>query len=145
MKVVLLQKVPGIGDIDDVREVADGYARNFLFPKHLAVQASTTVIAQVSAHKKKLAKEAENDLQEQQSLADRLDGLVLDIKEKVSDKGLLYAGIGAQRIADELKKRNFSITKNQVEMKPIKEIGEFPVTIRLRHGLEAEISIIVSA
>jgi len=56
MKVILLQKVPGIGDIDDVKEVADGYAKNFLFPRHLAVQASASAVAQVSAHKKKLAK-----------------------------------------------------------------------------------------
>lgn len=145
MKVVLLQKVPGIGDIDDVKEVADGYARNFLFPRHLAVQASESTILRVNAHKKKVAKEAENDLKVQQSLADRLDSLVLEIKEKINEKGLLYAAVGAQRIADELKKRGFEISKAQINVKPIKEAGEFKVTVRLRHGLEARFSIIVSA
>lgn len=145
MKVILLQKVPGIGDIDDVKEVADGYARNFLFPRHLAVQASVGAVAQVSAHKKKMAKEAESDLQEQQSLADRLDGFVIEIKEKASDKGLLYAAVGPQRLVDELKKRGFVILKTQIVMKPIKEAGEFQATVRLRHGLEANVSIIVSA
>jgi large subunit ribosomal protein L9 len=144
MKVILLQKVPGIGDIDDVKEVADGYAKNFLFPRHLAVQASASAVAQVSAHKKKLAKEAENDLQEQQSLADRLDGMAIEVKEKISDKGLLYAAVGPQRLVDELKKRGFGILKTQVVMKPIKEAGEFQATIRLRHGLEANVNIIVS-
>ncbi len=145
MKVVLLQKVPGIGDVDDVKEVADGYARNFLFPNHLAVQASVGTVAQVSAHKKKLAKEAENDLKEQQSIADRLDGLVIELKEKVSDKGLLYAAVGPQRLVDELKKNGFDVIKSQITMKPIKEEGEFTATVRLRHGLEANVSIIVSA
>lgn len=145
MKVILLQKVPGIGDIDELKEVADGYARNFLFPHHLAVQASVSAVAQVSAHKKKLMKDAENDLQEQQSLADRLDGMVIEIKEKASDKGLLYAAVGPQRLVDELKKRGVVILKTQIVMKPIKEAGEFQATVRLRHGLEANVNIIVSA
>lgn len=145
MKVILLQKVPGIGDIDELKEVADGYARNFLFPHHLAVQASVSAVAQVSAHKKKLMKDAENDLQEQQSLADRLDGMVIEIKEKASDKGLLYAAVGPQRLLDELKKRGVVILKTQIVMKPIKEAGEFQATVRLRHGLEANVNIIVSA
>lgn len=144
MKVILLQKVPGIGDIDDVKDVADGYARNFLFPRHLAVQASVNAIAQVGAHKKKVAKEAEQDLHEQQSLADRLDGLTIDVKEKVSDKGLLYAAVGPQRVVDELKKRGFVVNRSQIVMKPIKAEGEFSATVRLRHGLEANIHIIVS-
>ncbi len=145
MKVILLQKVPGIGDVDELKEVADGYARNFLFPHHLAVQASVSAVAQVSAHKKKLMKDAENDLQEQQSLADRLDGMVIEIKEKASDKGLLYAAVGPQRLVDELKKRGVVILKTQIVMKPIKEAGEFQATVRLRHGLEANVNIIVSA
>ena len=145
MKVVLLQRVPGIGDVDDVKEVADGYARNFLFPRHLAVQASVDAITKVRAHKNKLAKEAEKDLKEQQSLADRLSGLVLELKEKISDKGLLYAAVGPQRLVDELKKRGFLINKSQISMKPIKSEGEFVASIRLRHGLEANINIIVSA
>ena len=144
MKVVLLQRVPGIGDVDDVKEVADGYARNFLFPRHLAVQASVDAITKVKAHKNKLAKEAEKDLKEQQSLADRLGGLVIELKEKVSDKGLLYAAVGPQRLVDELKKRGFIINKSQISMKPIKSEGEFVASIRLRHGLEANINIIVS-
>lgn len=145
MKVVLLQKVPGIGDIDDLKDVADGYARNFLFPHHLAVQASSAVIAQVSAHKKKIIKDAEHNLQEQQLLAERLDSLVIEIKEKISDKGMLYAAVGPQRLVDELNKRGFVVLKTQIVMKPIKTEGEFSVTVRLRHGLEANISVIVSA
>jgi len=77
-------------------------------------------------------------------LADRLDGMAIEVKEKISDKGLLYAAVGPQRLVDELKKRGFGILKTQVVMKPIKEAGEFQATIRLRHGLEANVNIIVS-
>lgn len=144
MKVILLQKVPKIGDIDDIVEVTDGYARNFLFPKHLAVQASPKNLNDVKAQKLKKTKETETDLKEQQVLAERLDGLTIDIKEKASDKGLLYAAIGPVRILSELKKKGFKIEKSQVEMVPIKSAGEFDISIHLRHGLEATINVSVS-
>lgn len=144
MKVILLQKVPKIGDIDDIVEVTDGYARNFLFPKHLAVQASPKALNDVKVQKQKKTKESETDLKEQQSLAERLDGLVIDIKEKSSDKGLLYAAIGPVRIIYELKKKGFKVEKSQIEMVPIKSAGDFEVGVHLRHGLEVVLNISVS-
>ena len=86
MKVILLRSVPGLGDIDDVKEVAEGYARNFLFPKHLAVQASAKASNELVARKKKEVRQAEQDLSEQQNLAQRIDGLELEIKEKAMKK-----------------------------------------------------------
>ncbi len=143
MKVILLQKVPKIGDIDDVVEVNDGYARNFLFPKHLAVQASPKALNDVKVQKQRKTKETEADLKEQQQLADRLDGLSLEISEKSSDKGLLYAAIGPVRIINELKKKGFKVEKSQILMKPIKSAGDFSVKVHLRHGLEAMVNVSV--
>ncbi len=145
MKVILLQKVPGLGDIDQVKEVADGYARNFLFPRHLAVQATATTLADMAAHKKKEAKQAERDLHEQQTLAEKLEGLAIEIKEKVSEKGQLYAAVGPARVVTELAKRGLTVERNQIQMKPIKEAGEFEALVKLRHGLEATVNIIISA
>jgi large subunit ribosomal protein L9 len=145
MKVILLQKVPGIGDIDDVKEVADGYARNFLFPRHLAVQASPQAVSEMKAHQKKISKESEQDLKDQQILAEKLDGLTLEVKEKGNDSGKLYAAIGPARLVSELKKKGITVNRNQIEVEPIKEAGDYEATIRLRHGLEATISITVSA
>ena len=144
MKVILLQKVAGIGDVDDIKEVADGYARNFLFPRHLAVQASAGETTKVSDKKKKAAKEAAQDLTDQQSLADKLEGFVVEIKEKASAKGQLYAAIGPQRIVTELAKKGINLEKEQVKMQSIKESGEFQAIAKLRHGLEASFTIIVS-
>ncbi len=70
MKVILLQNVPCLGKIDEVKNVADGYARNFLFPKHLAVQSTSSAIAEIEAQKKKKAKDELKDLQKQQVLAE---------------------------------------------------------------------------
>ncbi|OGH88490.1 MAG: 50S ribosomal protein L9 [Candidatus Magasanikbacteria bacterium RIFOXYC2_FULL_42_28] len=144
MKVILLQKIPGVGDIDQVKDVADGYARNFLFPRHLAVQATQASLADLTAHKKKQTKDAERELQTAQNLAERLDGLVLELKEKASEKGQLYAAVSATKIISELKRLGYTILREQIKVPPIKEAGEYVVKIKLSHGLEATVTVIVS-
>jgi len=125
--------------------VADGYARNFLFPKHLAVQASKPAVDELAAKEKKKAKEEASDLSQQQNYAARLDGLEIEIKGKVNDKGLLYAAVGPQIVSAALKKLGFDLDKHQIIMKPIKEAGDFPVKVKFRHGLEAEVKVMVLA
>ncbi|MFA6485765.1 MAG: 50S ribosomal protein L9 [Candidatus Magasanikbacteria bacterium] len=144
MKVILLQNVAGLGKADDIREVAEGYARNFLFPRHLAVLSSSQGLAEIEAQKKKKSKDELRDLQQQQSLAAKLDGVEVKLKEKASASGVLYAAIGPKQISDALTKMGFAVDKEKIRMAPIKEAGEFEVKIRLRHGLEAKISIVVS-
>lgn len=145
MKIILLQKVPGLGDTDDIKDVKDGYAVNFLFPKHLAVQASVGALADLEAQKSKRAKEEERDLREQQDLASGMDGMELAFAEKTSESGSLYSAVTAQRVADLLGKMGYEVDKKQIEVPIIKSIGEYSGKIRFRHGLEAEVRIIVSA
>jgi len=142
MKVILLAKIAGLGQPDDIKEVADGYAVNFLFPRHLAVQASEKAVKNLTVAKSKKAKLLERDLIEQQSLASRLDGLTISIKEKANEGGLFYAAIGSQKIFDALKKLDLDVEKNNIMAKAIKEAGEYDVLIKLRHGLEAKIHLI---
>lgn len=145
MKVILLQKVVGLGDPDEIKEVAEGYANNYLFPRHLAVQASKQALSNLEAHRKKQAKEEERDLREQQSLAAKLDGLDLDFKEKANEKGLLYSAVTAQKVSEALQKVGHSVDKKQIILPQIKLVGEYKGKIKFRHGLEAEISITVYA
>jgi len=146
MKVILLQNVPGLGKIDDIKEAAEGYARNFLFPKHLAVPATSHALSEIEAQKKKKSKDELKDLQKQQVLAEKIDGLDLSFKEKVSEKGLLYAAINNVKISEALKKMGYQVDKDQIILtKPIKELGEYTVVAKLRHGLESKITITVSA
>lgn len=144
MKVILLQDVPGMGKADAVKDVAEGYARNFLFPKHLAVQASSQAMADLAAHQKKIAKQAERDLEFGQKQAEQMDGLEIFFKEKASDKNLLYSAITPTKLADKLKTMGYTIDKKQVTMEPIKTVGDFAAKIKFPHGLEAEVKIIVS-
>lgn len=145
MQVILLQDVKGIGKADEIKEVADGYARNFLFPKHLAVQSSASAAADLMNKMKRAAKEAEKELQREQSLASRIDGLELEFKEKASDGGILYAGITAAKVAEALTKKGYPVVKDHVKLTPIKELGSYQATIKFQHGLEAIITVIVTA
>lgn len=145
MKVILLEKVSGLGDIDDIKEVSDGYALNFLFPKHLAVQASNEKIKELKDKEKKRFKDSEKELKETQSLADRLDGYNLFIEDKANEENLLYAAVTPQRIAEALKTYGFPVNKNMIINEPIKEVGEYKIRVKMRHGLEATISLIINA
>lgn len=145
MKVILIQNAPGLGKADEIKDVADGYARNFLFARNLAVLATKKALEDLKIRKSRMSRESEQDLAKQQSMADRLEGFEISIAQKAGDSGILYAAVGPQKVAEELKKAGFDVKKNQIEMKPVKEAGEYRAKIRLEHGLEAEITIIVSA
>lgn len=144
MQVVFIQNVPKIGKIDDIKEVSEGYARNFLFAKNLAVPATPKMLAELKARKTKQVKNIEEELRHQQELAERLDGHEVVIKEKTSAVGALYASVGPQKIVEVLKKSGFAVDKNQIIMKPIKDIGQFSAKVKFSHGLESEIHIVVS-
>lgn len=145
MKVVLIQNVAGLGKADEVKDVADGYARNFLFARNLAVPASPKILNDLEKRKNKKSKGAEDDLRNAQEMAEKLDGYEVQVKEKASESGSLYAAVGPQKISDALRKRGFEVEKNQIAVKAIKEAGEYRAKIKLKHGLEAEITVIVSA
>ncbi len=143
MKVVLLQNVPGLGHADDVKEVADGYARNYLFPHHLAVVASSKIVGDIERRHEKQNKQAERELHDEQLLADRLDGVDVEIKAKASEHGVLYAAINSAAVAEALAKRGFVVKKEQIINKAIKTTGSHAVRVRFSHGLEVTITVTV--
>ena len=142
--MIFIQNVAGIGKIDDIKEVSEGYARNFLFAKNLAQPATAQVLADLKARKNRQVKDRETELRSEQSVADKLDGYELVLKEKVSAGTALYAAVGPQKVSEALANKGFKIDKNQIIFKSIKEIGEYKAKIKFQHGLETEISIIVS-
>jgi large subunit ribosomal protein L9 len=143
MKVILLKAIKGLGQQDDIKEVAEGYARNFLFPNNLAVQATEKGVRDVSEAKKRVAKKSEEELHYQQSLAGQLDGVEVEVIEKANEKGVLYAAVTQQKISAALKKMGFEVGPTQIQIKSLKNIGNFPVKIKFGHGLEAEVTVII--
>ncbi len=144
MKVILLQDIEDLGKKGDVKNVADGYARNFLFPRNLAKVATEEAIVELEKEKELEAQKAEEELKEIEDFVSKIDGLEFEIIEKVDESGKLYGSINEIRIAKIMKEKGFDIKKKQIKIpQPIKELGEFPVMILFDHGLEAEIKIIV--
>lgn len=144
MKIILLQDIENLGKKDDVKKVANGYARNFLLPRNLAKPATKEAVAELEKQKELETKEAEEELKAVQEIVSKVDGLEIEIKEKIDEKGELYGSINEQRISSILKEKGFDIKKQQIKIpQPIKEVGEYPITILFDHNLEAEVKIIV--
>lgn len=146
MKVVLLNKVDKLGFQGDVCDVAEGYARNFLFARKLATSATPDALAQAEQLRRERENAAELDLTRSEDLAARLDGFELEFKEKANEQGTLFAAVTAAKIVAVLKKKGMSLeVKNIVFPHPLKEVGEHEVQLELPHGLEATIRVIISA
>lgn len=145
MKVILLQDIENLGKKYEIKDVKDGYARNFLLPKKLAKPATKPALKWLSEQKETIEKVAEEDLKNAQELASNLDGLELNIMVKVGEEGQLFESITVQKIVEKIKELGFEVKKSQVILaSPIKELGEFPVSITLEHNLEAEIKVIIT-
>ena len=145
MKVILLQDVEGLGKKYEVKEVKDGYARNLLLPEKKAKAATKQALKWLEDQREVIEKEAEDDLKKEQSVASELDGTEVNIVVKVGDEGQLFESINTQKISEKLKEMGFEIKKSQIKLEdPIKELGEFAISITLKHNLEVEIKLIVS-
>jgi large subunit ribosomal protein L9 len=144
MKVILLKNVPTLGKKNEIKEVAEGYANNFLFKKKLAISATEDNIVKLENQLKIEEEKAEENLKEVESMVAKLDGREVMVPVKVGKEGQVYESVTKQKIADQLKAQGFEIEKNQVEIEgSIKELGEFNVRIVFEHNLEAEIRLIV--
>ena len=147
MKVIFLQDIQGTGKKGEVKNVADGYARNFLLKKSLARIATKNAVTKMETEVKKKVESSEEDLVEQQGAASKLDGAEIEIKGKVCDGGTLYAAISAKKIVEIIKKQ-FGVVIKQKQLKiknQIKEIGDHDIVIQFEHGLESDLRVIVSS
>ncbi|MCP6726694.1 MAG: 50S ribosomal protein L9 [Patescibacteria group bacterium] len=145
MKVLFLKDVKNVGKAREIKEVADGYARNFLIPNKLAKEATKEVLSDFENQNEILEEEAEEALKKIQEMATKLDDLEVPLAVKVGDEGQLFESVTALKIADTLRGMGYMVKKEQVELEePIREPGEFPVKLKFEHNLEAEIKVIIS-
>ena len=137
MKVILKADIKGVGRKDQIIEASDGYARNFLFPKKLAVEANkeNTSILQAKQDSKKYQKEVEK--KEAINIADKLSKILLKIKVKSGENGKIFGGVSSKEIAQELEKQyKISIDKKKIDIKEtIKTLGRRNINIRLYEGV----------
>ncbi len=144
MKVILLENVEKIGKKGEIKDVPDGYARNFLIPNKLVILANKSEMAKLEEQQKIENQKAEEELARFQAMATQIDGLELEIPVKLGEQGKLFGAITSTGIVEKLKENGFEITKEQIKLEePIKEIGEYEIVISLPHNLEAKIKVIV--
>jgi len=144
MKVVFVQNVEGAKS-GDVKEVADGYARNFLLPRGLARAATAEALKQLEAQRDAEAKRAARVLAEAQTLADQISGITLRISAKVGSAKRLHGSVTGGEIVNELKKQHsITLDRRDVELAdPIKRLGDYQVPIKIGHGLERKSKVTV--
>ncbi len=144
MKVLLVKDVYKLGRAGDIKKVADGYGRNFLIPQGFAVLATAGAMNQVQKIKAQaeIRRSAQND--ELKSYADAIKEVTLTFAAKAGDTGKLYGSITTQEIAAALtEKVRYEVKRQQVDIQPIRTLGEFTAHIRLTMDLVPELKIIV--
>jgi large subunit ribosomal protein L9 len=145
MRVILLEDIKDLGKKFEIKDVKDGYARNFLIPKGLVKIADKKGLEWLENEKEKEEKQAEEELKGYQQIASQIDGLEVIIPVKIGDQGQMFEKIDPQDISEKLKEMGFDIDKQKIDLaEPIEELGEFPVKVKFEHNLESEILVIIT-
>ena len=145
MNVLLLQDVERLGQAGEVKRVADGYARNFLFPRELAVLATPGAIKQAEMQRQAEVRREAQALTEAQALAARLDGLIVNFQMRAGETDRLYGSITNVNIAEALAEQvGQEVDRRKIELdEPLKNLGTHAVTIRLAAEAEANVTVII--
>jgi large subunit ribosomal protein L9 len=144
MRVIFLQNVKGTAQMGDIKDVADGYARNFLIPRNLAKLATAETLKEAEILKKKRESENLTNKENAAELAKTLEGFVLEVVGDANEEGHLYGSVNTKRIAEELARNKIEIKEDFINLaKPIKAIGEYEVELELHPEVKAKIKVIV--
>ena len=146
MKVILLQDIKNVGKKDEIINANDGYARNFLFPKNLALEATKDNLLKLQAKKDSQNHKKNLEIEEFKKQANKINDITLELKVKAGANGKIFGGITSKEISDELKKQyNIDMDKKKIILKEtIKNIGRFSVDIKFGDGVSAKLTINIS-
>jgi len=145
MQIILLEKVANLGNLGDVVQVKNGYARNFLIPTRAARRATTAAIAEFEAKRADLEKAAAVKLAEAQALAEKMTGRTVHITQKAGVDGRLFGSVTNNDIAEALTRIDFKVLKSQVRLPngPLKTVGEHLVTVGPHSDVVVEVKVVV--
>lgn len=144
MKVMLIKDVYKLGRAGDIKKVADGYGRNFLIPQGLAVLATAGALKQVERIRSQAEVRRTEQNSELKDLAAHINGITLVFDGKAGETGKLYGSITTQDVATAIQeKTRYEVRKQQIDMQPIRTLGEFTAHVRLTMDLVPEVKIIV--
>ena len=143
MKVILLDNIKGVGKKDEIINASDGYARNYLLPKKLAVEANSENLSKLNNKKEAANYRKDVEKQNAEELAKKLKGIMLKIKVKAGENGKIFGGVTSKEISDNLKSQyKFIVDKKKIDLKEtIKTLGEFNIDIKLFEGVIAKLKV----
>jgi large subunit ribosomal protein L9 len=142
MKIILIEEIRGLGTRGDVVTVKDGYARNYLFPKNLAREATPGNLKQIEHERRKWALLAQQEKDAAQKAADAVKGVKIVVQKRVGEHGQLFGSVTANEIADALEAKGINVDKRRIELAhPIKNLGVHDVEVRLHKDVAAHIEV----
>ena len=145
MKVILLQDIKGKGKKGQRIEVSDGYARNYLIPRNLAVEETADAVNVMKQQEKARLARIEKEKKEAMEIAEKLKSCVVKIPARVGSGGKLFGAVTAKEIADSLSEQHgIDIEKNKIQAEPIKSFGSFEVKCKLGHEISGTINVLVT-
>ena len=144
MKVILQKDIPNLGDAGDVKNVADGYARNFLLPKNLVIKYNESSKKAIDHQKHLIKVKKDKRRKESEKIADAFKNVVVTIKAKVGEEDKLFGSITTLDIARKLVEAGYEIDKRRIHIdETIKTLGEHTVSVKLEEGLTAPLKVVV--
>lgn len=145
MEVLMINNVPRVGRKGEFLNVAEGYARNFLFPRNFAIPATEGAKRHLELMKTSWENQAMKERKAFTDMADKLEGAVLKVTKKAGESGRLFGSVTSQELADQIKSQvGLDIDKKIVVADHIKEVGEHPITIRFTGEVKAQLKVVVT-
>ena len=143
MKVILKTDIKGVGKKNEVINASDGYARNFLFPKNLAVEANAENMSKLKAQNESTQFKKDTEKEEAKKIAEKLTKIMVKIQVKVGENGKIFGGVSAKDISENLEKQyNIKIDKKKIDVKEtIKTLGVHNVDVKLYEGVYGKVKI----
>jgi large subunit ribosomal protein L9 len=142
MKVILKEDVKSIGSMGQIADVSDGFARNYLVPRGLAVEANVKNIRSLEHEKKVIQEKARKVKNSVQDLANRLANMTVVIKTKAGEEGKLFGSVTTMDIAEQLKNQGIEIDKKKISLdEPIKRLGTYAVNLKLHSEITAQVNM----
>lgn len=145
MEVLLIENVASLGARGDVVNVKDGYARNFLLPRKLALPVTAGNKRQIELEKARAEKLRAKELADAQALKAKLEQVALSVAKKAGENGHLFGSVTNAEVAELLKAQGFTIEKQAISLPHVKQVGSFTVDVRLYSGVHAKLSLDVTA
>lgn len=141
MKIILAKDISNVGRKDEIKEVNDGYARNFLLPRNFAIPATPENLKKISSQKEQKERILSLELQKYRETAQKLKSLTLNFKVRVGEKGKAFGSVNSSKIAEALRQKGIEINKEWLEEEHLKNMGEKTVKIRFPHEIEGEVKV----